>query len=98
MGEILTYLGYLLVLALLFAIAAAIGYVGLSLRRGVRSARRGSLLIGLTGLMVLGVVGVALVRMNDSPVGAVIYGVIVVLLLGLGWSGRLIVPEGLGDD
>jgi hypothetical protein len=98
MREILTYGAYLLGLALLFAVAAAIGYVGVSLRLGLRSGRPGRLFIGIVGLLVLAGVAVVISRSNDSPVGLLIYSGIVIILLVLGWCGRIIVPEGLADD
>jgi hypothetical protein len=103
MGEILSYAAYILLLGLFFGILALIGYVGITLRYAYEYGRRGDprvrsrLLIGAVGLLTLGGGGVALAHLDGKPIVLLIYGGIVLILLVLGWSGRLIVPEGFGD-
>jgi hypothetical protein len=104
MGEILTYVAYLLALALFFAILALIGFIGLSLRRAYEYGRRGDrryrrpLLVGAVGLPALVAAGFGVAHIDGRPVVVLVYSGIVLFLLLFGWSGRLVVPEILGDD
>ncbi|MBK9229584.1 MAG: hypothetical protein IPO15_01545 [Anaerolineae bacterium] len=48
---------------------------------------------------MLVVLGVGLYSMPAvSTIGLATYGIVMVALLILGWSGRIISPEGLADD
>jgi len=104
MSEILSYALYLLALALFFALLALIGYIGLSLRRAYEFGRRGdvryrgSLAVGTVGLLVLGGVGFGVTRLDGRPIVLIVYGAITLAILLVGWAGRLIVPESMGDE
>ena len=103
MQEILSSLGYLLALALLFAVVAFIGFIGINCRRAYEYGRRGDarsrkpLCIGLGGLLFLIAIGFGVARTESQPLAVLVYGAIVLALLVFGWFGKLVVPESLGD-
>jgi hypothetical protein len=105
MSEILSSAGQLVFLALFFVAMAVIGFVGVTLRRAYEYSRRGysgkarsSCLLGILGLVVIAGIGYGLYYLTSSPTCMGIYGIGILVLLILGWSGRLVVPEGLADD
>ncbi len=105
MDKILSSLGELALLALMFAIAAGVGLVGVALRRAYEYARHGYPgkaalfgVLGLGGLLVVLGVGLLFYARAVSTICLATYGVVMVVLLILGWSGRIIAPEGLADD
>lgn len=105
MSEILSSVEQLVFLALFFVALAIIGFVGVTLRRAYEYSRRGysgkarsSCLLGILGLVVIAGIGYGLYYLTASLTCTGVYGIGIFVLLILGWSGKIIVPEGLADD
>ncbi len=105
MREIIAELGGLLELVLLFGVLAVVGLIGVGFRRYYEYARHGNakrgcftLFLSLIGLVAVVIVGLLLASKGSSTLCMSGYVIGVIVLLLLGWSGVLLVPEGLGDD
>lgn len=100
MDEIASLLAVVLGLGIFFVILATIGYIGLSLRKASEYSRRGVPggfrhgLVGAIGLGVLLLIGYWIFAASADRIIPVIGGIIILVILVLGWNGKLIVPGG----